>query len=108
MMLNRPSERANRVLAECNSQFKDMCSLVHCDLQRFDSVRDAAGKVKEAFGAHGLDVLVCNAGVMALKDVATPDGYDVQMQTNHLSHFLLTAELWPVSRDQDREMKIDR
>ena len=33
---------------------------------------------------------------MAITDEATPDGYDVQMQTNHLSHFLLTAELWPL------------
>ena len=32
---------------------------------------------------------------MALADTATPDGYDVQMQTNHLSHFLLTKELFP-------------
>jgi NAD(P)-dependent dehydrogenase (short-subunit alcohol dehydrogenase family) len=33
---------------------------------------------------------------MALEDVATKDGYDVQMQTNHLSHFLLTKELYPL------------
>jgi NAD(P)-dependent dehydrogenase (short-subunit alcohol dehydrogenase family) len=33
---------------------------------------------------------------MALEDVATKDGYDVQMQTNHLSHFLLTKELYPM------------
>lgn len=41
-------------------------------------------------------MLCNNAGVMALSDTATKDGYDVQMQTNHLSHFLLTKELWPV------------
>jgi NAD(P)-dependent dehydrogenase (short-subunit alcohol dehydrogenase family) len=33
---------------------------------------------------------------MALEDKATKDGYDVQMQTNHLSHFLLTRELFPL------------
>jgi NAD(P)-dependent dehydrogenase (short-subunit alcohol dehydrogenase family) len=33
---------------------------------------------------------------MGLADVATKDGYDVQMQTNHLSHFLLTKELYPL------------
>jgi NAD(P)-dependent dehydrogenase (short-subunit alcohol dehydrogenase family) len=33
---------------------------------------------------------------MALADVATTDGYDVQMQTNHLSHFLLLKEVFPL------------
>mmetsp|Transcript_7685 Transcript_7685/g.11617 ORF Transcript_7685/g.11617 Transcript_7685/m.11617 type:complete len:219 (-) Transcript_7685:52-708(-) len=31
---------------------------------------------------------------MALDDKATKDGYDIQMQTNHISHFLLTKELF--------------
>jgi len=43
-----------------------------------------------------LDVLVNNAGIMATGDIATKDGYDIQMQTNHLSHFLLTARVWPL------------
>lgn len=32
---------------------------------------------------------------MAIKDERTGDGYEQQMQTNHLSHFLLTALLLP-------------
>mgnify|MGYP000220742192 CR=1 FL=1 len=47
---------------------------------------------------HHIDVLVNNAGVMALVDQATSDGYDVQMQTNVLSHFLITKELFPLLR----------
>merc|ERR1719193_367839 len=50
----------------------------------------------EELGSTGLDVLCNNAGVMACADVATVDGCDVQMQTNHLSHFLLTQQLWPL------------
>ena len=36
-----------------------------------------------------------NAGVMAMPDERTADGYDIQMQCNGLSHFLLTALLMP-------------
>ena len=31
-----------------------------------------------------------------MKDLATVDGFDTQMQTNHLSHFLLTREVYPL------------
>ena len=41
------------------------------------------------------DVLMNNAGVMGIPDTRTGDGFDVQMQTNHLSHFALTALLMP-------------
>ena len=68
---------------------------MRCDLASFASVRDAAAEVRVA-AADGLDCLCNNAGVMALKDEATVDGYDVQMQTNHLGHFLLTCELMPL------------
>mmetsp|Transcript_12784 Transcript_12784/g.19202 ORF Transcript_12784/g.19202 Transcript_12784/m.19202 type:complete len:255 (+) Transcript_12784:358-1122(+) len=62
----------------------------------FDSLRAAGKKLRADFSANGIDVLCNNAGVMAVKDEATVDGCDVQMQTNHLSHFLLTAEVWPL------------
>ena len=69
---------------------------VDCDLTDFGAVRKAAAQVAAETKDSGLDVLCNNAGVMALADKATTDGYDIQMQTNHLSHFLLTKELYPV------------
>ncbi|SCU95863.1 LAMI_0F04126g1_1 [Lachancea mirantina] len=42
-----------------------------------------------------LDVLVNNAGVMALPYLVTADGFDVQLQTNYVAHFLLTMRLLP-------------
>lgn len=68
---------------------------MECDLQSFASVAAAAARVT-GLCPEGVHVLCNNAGVMALADQATTDGYDVQMRTNHLSHFLLTRELMPL------------
>lgn len=96
LMLNRASDRSAAALAEITAAHPDAdLYAVECDLQSFDSVRTAAAKVT-ALCPEGVDVLANNAGVMALSDVATVDGYDIQMQTNHLSHFLLTRDLMPL------------
>ena len=90
ILLNRPSTRADSSLALLKaSNSRGKFSNIDCDLQCFKAVRSAGSKIKEIC-PEGLDVLCNNAGVMALKDMPTTDGFDVQTQTNHLSHFLLT------------------
>ena len=69
---------------------------IACDLSSFESTRSAAAELNYKFASTGLDVLCNNAGVMALPDEATGDGFDVQIQTNHLSHFLLTSAVFPL------------
>lgn len=98
VLLNRPSERATAAQAKLQEMAGPGASFtaVECDLQSFASVRAAAAQLNAKFASTGLDVLCNNAGVMALADVATDDGYDVQMQTNHLSHFLLLKEVFPL------------
>lgn len=95
VMLNRPSTRADDALGKLLEAGAD-ASLVPCDLSSFASVRTAGQSLREQFADTGIDVLCCNAGIMAAPDAATEDGYDVQMQANHLSHFLLTHEIWPL------------
>ena len=97
VLLNRASERATNSLAKLqeevpNGKFVPM----ECDLQSFDSVRKAAKEIKAKYASTGIYCVCWNAGIMATKDFATKDGFDNQMQTNHLSHFLLTAELMPL------------
>ncbi len=95
LLLNRPSERAQRALSELKREVPDgRFEAFACDLQDFESVRSAARTIGSKFEV--LDVLCHNAGIMALPDQATKDGYDVQMQTNSISAFLLTKELFPL------------
>lgn len=97
LLLNRASERAEKALNNLKRDVPDgHFEAVRCDLQDFESVREAAGAIKRRYDV--LDVLCNNAGVMALPDQATKDGYDVQMQTNSISPFLLTKELFPLLR----------
>lgn len=96
LVLNRRSARATESTAALRAAFpKAEIHEVECDLMSFASVEAAALRVKELC-PDGLHVLANNAGVMAMPDAATEDGFDLQMQTNHLSHFLLTRELWPL------------
>ncbi|MFT7647870.1 MAG: NAD(P)-dependent dehydrogenase (short-subunit alcohol dehydrogenase family) [Candidatus Poriferisodalaceae bacterium] len=95
LVLNRASGRSDASFAELAADYpKAEIHQIECDLQSFDSVRSAAAHVIELC-PEGVHVLANNAGVMALGDEATADGFDVQMQTNHLSHFLLTSALMP-------------
>lgn len=95
LLLNRNSDRSANALQQLQSAVPEATfEVINCDLQNFASVREAAASIIAKYEV--LDVLVNNAGVMALKDEATGDGYDVQMQTNVISHFLLTKEVFPL------------
>ena len=96
VMLNRPSTRADKALEQVRA-ISPSARFVPCDLSTFESTRAAAAALRASdLATTGLDVLCNNAGVMGLPDTATTDGFDVQMQCNHLSHFLLVSEVWPL------------
>jgi len=100
ILLNRKSDRSEKSLSLLKRAVPNgIFEAINCDLQNFESVRRASETIKSNYDK--LDVLVNNAGVMALEDLATLDGYDVQMQTNVLSHFLLTKELFPLMRKSE-------
>jgi NAD(P)-dependent dehydrogenase (short-subunit alcohol dehydrogenase family) len=57
------------------------------DLADLASVREFAESVDK------VDVLINNAGVMAVPEGRTADGFEMQVGTNHLGHFALTGLL---------------
>ena len=66
---------------------------LHLDLAVFSSVRNFAAAFDSNFDR--LDFLVNNAGVMMPPYTVTDDGFELQFQTNYLSHFMLTGLLLP-------------
>lgn len=71
-------------------------TVMRCDLDSFQSVRDFAAQLKEFKADKPLDRLVCNAAVYQPSlDYAkwSEDGIEQQLQTNFLSHFLLSSLL---------------
>jgi NAD(P)-dependent dehydrogenase (short-subunit alcohol dehydrogenase family) len=71
------------------------------DLASLASVRAFAGFVGETFPGQSIDLLINNAGVMAVPQrQLSVDGYERQFATNYLGPFLLTTLLYPQLKQQ--------
>ncbi|GLZ36156.1 short-chain dehydrogenase [Lentzea sp. NBRC 105346] len=84
----RSTERAQQAL----DLIQGDASALELDLADLASVREAASSVPE------LDVLINNAGIMAVPYGTTKDGFERQFGTNHLGHAALTWLLMPALR----------
>lgn len=75
----RSAIKAEQTLNEIAS---DKVDFIELDLTDLVSVRKAARSVTGNY-----DVLILNAGIMAIPFAKTVDGFETQMGTNHLGHF---------------------
>ncbi|MBE9016475.1 protochlorophyllide oxidoreductase [Chroococcidiopsis sp. CCALA 051] len=69
---------------------EDSYTVIHLDLASLESVRQFV-KDFRATGRH-LDALVCNAAIympLLKEPLRSPEGYELNVATNHLGHFLL-------------------
>jgi len=86
----RGSEAVDRLVSEVPCAHAEF---VRLDLGDLESVREFAAAYERAHDR--LDLLVNNAGVMALPHGRTADGFETQFGVNHLGHFALTGLLLP-------------
>jgi NAD(P)-dependent dehydrogenase (short-subunit alcohol dehydrogenase family) len=69
-------------------------SVAELDVASLASVKKFAADWQKQ-NKTGVDLLINNAGVMAIPRRTTVDGFEMQFGTNHLGHFALTAALLP-------------
>lgn len=95
--LDKGSEAAEKIRADVPDADVTVRRL---DLADLSSVRGFADEL--AASHDGLDLLVNNAGVMAIPQRSTADGFEMQLGTNHLGHFALTGLLLGQLRKRGR------
>lgn len=48
------------------------------------------------FSYDRLDILICNAGIMAVPPGLSKDGFEIQFAVNHLAHAMVIQEFLPI------------
>jgi NAD(P)-dependent dehydrogenase (short-subunit alcohol dehydrogenase family) len=87
-------DTAMKDILKANPSAETSVSFLELDLASFASIKRAADTVLTS--SPRLDLLINNAGVMALPPGLTEDGYEIQFGTNHMGHALLTKLLMPL------------
>jgi NAD(P)-dependent dehydrogenase (short-subunit alcohol dehydrogenase family) len=98
VLTGRNEVKGPNALQGIRGQFPDAnISYETLDLANLASVADFAKRFAAAHAS--LDLLINNAGVMALPQrQATANGFEMQFGTNYLGHYALTAQLLPSLR----------
>ena len=95
IVASRDATKGQEAVSRLQSQhLKGSVTFMQLDLANLASVRTFAEKFSGQFKT--LDLLINNAGVMAIPYRTTADGFEMQFGTNHLGHFALTGLLLPV------------
>jgi len=94
-MAARTESKARESIASLQSQLPSPADIrfLPLDLSSFKSIYAAAQKFQS--DSDRLDILILNAGTMGNPPTKTEEGFEVQLGTNHIGHFLLTKLLLP-------------
>lgn len=89
--LSKGEKAAEKIKAEYPNAKLDLLQL---DLADLSSVKSFSEQFKNKYSQ--LNLLINNAGVMMPPYTKSKDGFELQMGTNHLGHFALTAQLFEI------------
>lgn len=92
VIASRNIEKARNAASEISAVSRNQAKLVRLDLSDLSSVQAAAAEIRERY--QKLDGLINNAGIMQTPQTKTVDGFELQLATNHLGHFLFAGLLF--------------
>lgn len=97
ILVSRSKSKVDPVVDEIKSANSNISvKFVACELSDQDSVRSAAETILSDAEIKKIDVVVNNAGVMALMEYQVDkQGNEMQFSANHIGHFLLTNLIMP-------------
>lgn len=97
ILVSRSKSKVDPVIDEIKSANSSISvKFVACELSDQDSVRSAAETIISDVEIKKIDVVVNNAGVMALLEYQVDEqGNEMQLSANHIGHFLLTNLIMP-------------
>lgn len=100
LLVSRSQEKVDPVIADILSINPEIdVKIVACELSDQQSVRQAAATILTDASIAKIDIVINNAGVMAIKDYTLDSqGNELTLSANHLGHFLLTCLLLPKIR----------
>ena len=87
--LMRNSKHAEENYKKLKREYSDKINWVEVDFMSLKSIKNAIENIK-TICKDGIDVLFNNAGITNTNPNLTEDGYEAQIQTNCISHIVLT------------------
>lgn len=97
VMAVRDTKRGEKTAPELQAGLdKDagVLTVAELDLADLASVRRFVDRTKAK--GEAISYLMCNAGIMGVPQGKTPQGFELQVGTNHLGHFALVTGLLPL------------
>ena len=93
-MAARNQEKAQAAFEEIKATYPNASlEIVELDLASQASTKQAARSIADRHPT--IDILINNAGLMAMPERRTEDGFEMQLGVNHLGHWTFTAGLLP-------------